>query len=770
MTMVLIIVIVILAAGLIGTVVYFMTRPGEVTPPPGEFEFSNLVLSAEEVDEGDSVTVSVDVTNTGETEITGPVTLLLNDVVAETKDVTLAADETETVTFTVVESAGTYEASIYDTTLTDTFTVIGAVAMPSFVEDNKLVFESGATYQWLDPHVSYYQYDYWIQWHSVEMLLWYEMENASKVIPWLAEDYAFSDDMLQCNLTLRQDITFQDGHPFNATAVWFSFNRLFIIDGTSATGVHGSQAAWMVQQLVDPDGNLFDAMGAAPSYNASWVQDVLDLNFVEILDSYKIRLNMQMATTQFLPILAGPWAAIISPWSTIEMDYEHGGWGTWDGNYTTYFGHMAGNGDTALNVPEDGWKVGTGAYYIDLVDPATYDIVLKAYTDYWGGPDNMNLPPEGKDRIETIEFIHEPSFSTRLLHLKAGTATGIQVPTDSIFQVVDRDRWIEDGVLESIVSGATMHGVYPQFTTWWLDFNTNVTNTDGSLKEWQPFADWRIRMAVACSVNMTHMNIYVNNRLGTLASNIVPPGTFPEGSYNTDVEPAFSYNLTRAEWLLNQSRDDPLTSATHPMHFYNGSEIPAGVVDNTFGTSYANAKVVELYVQTGADTFIQVLTTITDSLNAIANRLDMGIQFRVVIVPGGHQYTLASLHRIDGYVGGWICDYNHVLNWLQPMYVSTGTYPSWNLWNITKLDDLYAQALEADQQGNFTRLLEINDEMNTLANDLLPYMVWWYPTLQLARSNWLHGPLEPSETWEYGWYVNTNYGVDLWSNMYYEEP
>jgi ABC-type oligopeptide transport system substrate-binding subunit len=452
------------------------------------------------------------------------------------------------------------------------------------------------------------------------------------------------------------------------------------------------------------------------------------------------------------------------------MDYEHGDWGTWDGNYNTYFEHMAGNGDTALNVPEDGWMVGTGAYYIDSVDPATYDVVLKAYDDYWGGPDNMNLPPEGKERIETIEFIHEPSFATRLLHLKAGTATGIQVPTANIFQVVDRDRWIDDGVLESIVPGATMHGVYPQFTTWWLDFNTNVTNADGSFREWQPFADWRIRMAVACSANMTYLNIYVNNRLGTLASNVVPPGTFPPGSYNPDVEPAFSYNLTRSEELLNMSRDDPLASATHTMHFYNGSVIPAGVVDNTFGTSYDNAKIVELYVQSGADTFIEVLTTITDNLNAIADSLDMGIQFRVVIVPGGHQYTLASLHRIDGYVGGWICDYNHVLNWLQPMYVSTGTYPSWNLWNITELDDLYAQALQADQEGNFTRLLEINDEMNTLANEIVPYMVWWHPTLQLARSDWLHGPLEPSDAWKHGWYVNTNYGVDLWSNMYYEEP
>ncbi len=637
--------------------------------------------------------------------------------------------------------------------------VAEAPFIPSFIIENKLVHESGATYQWFDPHVSYYQYDYWIQWHSVETLLWYERENATKIIPWLAESYTVSDDRLHYTFTLRQDITFQDGSPFNATSVWFSFNRLFIIDGTSATGVHGSQAAWMLQQLVDPDGNLFRAMGADPTYDASWVQDVLDLNFVEILDSYKIRLNMQMATTQFLPIIAGPWAAIISPWSTIEMDYEYGGWGTWDGNYNTYFEHMAGNGDTALNIPEDGWMVGTGAYYVDSVDPATYDVVLKAYDNYWGGPDNMNLPPEGKNRLETIEFIHEPSFATRLLHLKAGTATGIQVPKANIFQVVDRDRWIDDGVLESIVPGAKMHGVYPQLTTWWLDFNTNVTNADGSFREWQPFADWRIRMAVACSVNMTYLNIHVNNRLGTLASNIVPPGTYPEGSYNPDVEPAFSYNLTRSEELLNMSRNDPLTSATHSMHFYNGSVIPAGVVDNTFGTGYNSAKIVELYVQSGADTFIEVLTTITDNLNALASRLDMGIQFRVVIVPGGHQYTLASLHRIDAYVGGWICDYNHVLNWLQPMYVSTGTYFSWNLWNITRLDSLYKEAVEADQQGNITRLLEINDEMNILANQILPYMVWWHPTIQLARSSLLKG-----------WYLNPVYGVDIWSAMYYEEP
>lgn len=759
MTAVLILAIVILTCGLIGTIVYFMTLPPAAPPAPAEFEFSNIELSADDVSEGESVTISINVKNTGEANVTGPVSLLLNGVLAETKEITLAANETKTVTFTVTKSAATYEVSFPGTTLTTTFTVTAVPTVPAFVTDNKLVYESGATYQWLDPHVSYYQYDYMTLWHSVEMLLWYEKENATKIIPWLAESYTVSDDGLHYNFTLRQGITFQDGTPFNATTVWFSLNRLLIIDGTSPTGVHGSQAAWMVQQLLNETlaygltGK--NSLGYLTDWNATFVQAVLDQNFVEILDTYKVRLNLMTATTQFLPIMAGPWAAIVSPASTINMDYVHGGWGTWDGNYTKYFEHMAGNGDTGLNLPEDGWKVGTGAYYVDSVHATTYKIVLKAYDDYWGGPDNINLPPTGKTRIGTIEYVYQPSFATRLLDLKAGTATAIGVPEANIFQVVDRETWIDDGILDSIVSGATVHGTFPTFNTWWIDFDTNITTIGGGLRDWQPFADRRIRMAVACSVNMTYMNIYVNNRLSILANNIIPPGTVPTGSYNPNVKPTFSFNLTRVEELLNASRDNPLTSFT----FYNGTTVPPGVVDNSFGPDFAHPKVVELYVQSGATTFIEVLTTITDNLNTIAKRLKMGIRFNVVIVPGGQQYTLASSHLIDAYMGGWIADYNHVINWLQPMYVSTGTYFSWNLWNITRLDDLYDEAVIADREGNTTGLLAINDEMNTLANQILPYMVWWHDTEYYTRSTWLQG-----------WYLNTNYGVDLYSAMYFEEP
>jgi ABC-type transport system substrate-binding protein len=758
-TAIFILIIVILIGSLVGVVWYYSTLPSPVTPPPGEFQFSDLTVEPDSVSEGGSVTVTVNVTNTAGVEITGTITLLVDNAKEDEESITLAGETSQIVTFTVTKDPGDYEVSIAGYDDTALFSV--QAGAPPFVADNKVVFETGATYQWLDPHVSYYQFDYWTLWHSVETLLWYEGDNATKIIPWLAEsidEITVGGEVTQYNLTLRQDITFQDGTPFNATAVWFSFNRILIIDGTSGDGLNpGSQAAWMVQQLLNAS-LAKGVSGDDQAYDEAWVKAVLDQEFVTIFDEYHVRLNLMTPTTQFYPIMAGPWAGIISPTSAIEMEYAaNPTWGTWDGNFTEYYVNMAGKGDTALVLPEDGWEIGTGAYYVESVEAtAPYTIVLKAYDDYWGGPDNMNLPPVGKPRIETIEYRYIPSFTTRLLDLRAGTATGIAVPTANIFQVVDRDMWIDDGILESIISGVVEHGPFSQFTTWWLDYNTNVTNPDGTLRDWQPFADWRIRMAVSSAVNMTDMNINVNNRLGIVASNIVPPGTFPPGSYNTDVEPTFSFNLTRAEELLNASRDDPLTSFT----FYeNGTAVPSGTIDNSFGPNFAFGKPIEFYVQSGADQFQAVLTQMADALNAICVDNDLGIKFSVVIVPGGQQYTLASAHYIDSYVGGWIADYNHVLNWLSPMYLSSGPYFSWNRWNLTALDTRYADALLADQAGDVDELLTLNDEMNTIANEALMYMVWWHPTLQFARSTWLQG-----------WSVNVNYGVDLWSTMYYEQP
>jgi ABC-type transport system substrate-binding protein len=587
-TLVLLIVAIILLAGLLGVTVYFMTRPPPQPSPAEVAIITGVVKDAKTNQTIAGATVSCG--NYRATSGLDGVYYLAVPVGNYTLTVTASGYQTYTATLQATE-ATTYTVNVFITP--------SPLPTPAFVTQNKLVYESGATYEWLDPHVSYYQYDYWILWHTVETLVWYNKSSPVDIIPWLAESITKINSTTY-EFKLRQGITFQDGTPFNATAVWFSFNRLFIIDGTSATGVHGSQAAWILQQLVDPNGELFTAMGGEPTYDEAWVKKVLDLNFVEIVDNYKIRLHLKVPTTQLMAILAGPWAAIISPTETVKKDYEYHKWPfaaeqqpTY--NYTKYFIRMAGLGDTYFNLPEQGWRFGTGPYYVESVDPTTYRIVLKAYANYWGGPNRMNLPPQGKQRIQTIEFLYQPSFTTRLLDLMQGQATAIAVAEADIYQVVHKDTWLNQGILKSIIPGVNAYEPVPTLNTWWLNFITNVTNPDGSYRDWQPFADWRFRMAVACSINMTYVNIYVNNKLSQLAYNIIPPGTVPEGSYNPNIKPKFHFNLTLVEELLRDAYLNPLKSATHEMYFYNGTRIPPGVVDNTF--SVDKPRVIEFYVQ-----------------------------------------------------------------------------------------------------------------------------------------------------------------------------
>lgn len=80
-----------------------------LTPP----QFANLVISPEQVKVGEQVTVSADITNSGEIPGNYTVTLRVNDADEETKTVTLGANETKTASFAVTGSnSGTYSISL----------------------------------------------------------------------------------------------------------------------------------------------------------------------------------------------------------------------------------------------------------------------------------------------------------------------------------------------------------------------------------------------------------------------------------------------------------------------------------------------------------------------------------------------------------------------------------------------------------------------------------------------------------------------------------
>ena len=107
-TVVILCVITIVAAGL--ACGYACGRKEAAT---AEFELSNLAISPTEVEIGQAVTVTVDVENVGEVAGTKTLTLKVDGVEVETRDVEVEGGKTETASFTLVPDAeGTYSIEI----------------------------------------------------------------------------------------------------------------------------------------------------------------------------------------------------------------------------------------------------------------------------------------------------------------------------------------------------------------------------------------------------------------------------------------------------------------------------------------------------------------------------------------------------------------------------------------------------------------------------------------------------------------------------------
>ena len=65
--------------------------------------------------------------------------------------------------------------------------------------------------------------------HTIEMHMFDQllaMDTSFKIYPWLATSWKLADDQKSYVFTLRKDVKFHDGTPFNAAAVKFSFDRI----------------------------------------------------------------------------------------------------------------------------------------------------------------------------------------------------------------------------------------------------------------------------------------------------------------------------------------------------------------------------------------------------------------------------------------------------------------------------------------------------------------------------------------------------------------
>jgi peptide/nickel transport system substrate-binding protein len=146
------------------------------------------------------------------------------------------------------------------------------------VEGGTLTYASGdAEPTCLDPHVGGNYPQALIAGQFLDSLV--SRDADGKIIPWLATDWSVADDNLSWDFTLKDDVTFTDGTPFNAEAVKVNVEHLKDPATQSSTG--------------------YLALGKVES--------------VDVVSDTVARFNLSAPDSALLESLSQPWVAIESP-------------------------------------------------------------------------------------------------------------------------------------------------------------------------------------------------------------------------------------------------------------------------------------------------------------------------------------------------------------------------------------------------------------------------------------------------------------------------
>ena len=662
-------------------------------------------------------------------------------------------------TTTTTTTGGTTTTTTGVTTTTTGGTTTGQAVPQS------MTYETLQTIQFLDPHVSYDIYGASIEQNIYEPLFWFNGTNGQDPIPWLAQNYTLSPDGKTMTVNLRSGIKFADGETLNSSDVYFSYNRLLVFDGSSPVG-HGTQASWIVQQLLNA--SLSTTLCAcSQTYGPSYTQAVLNENFVQITGPLSLTLHIMNPQGAVLYLLSNLWANIVAP--DFVMQHDISLWSASGSGYTLPYPTLSGNvtqqmdeyfndfqatcnakgcGATYLDSSTGGSLAGTGPYTIQSVDTSSNTIVMKANPNYWGGPFGKIHP-----KITTVTIKYVPDLTTREIDLQNAASSPsqamvIDVPPTNAYDVAQRTTWLNQGKLVSTIQGVSLYGPYTQYASYFIPLDTNVTNPfTGTFYKFQPFADLRLRLAFADSVNMTVMNQEYNNNIGQVANEVVPPGIPPSGAWNSSLKTAHSYNPDAVQSLLLDAMMHPLTS----FNLENGTAAPPGTFDNTFGCTSLNSngqcsnpvpQTVPLVYATGDTVDEQILNQIAGTINNVSTTYNMGLSVQVTPLPCGQMVSQAFAGQVYAWAEscfGWFDDYPWSMDFLGPILSPGGIYTAPGGWNTVEMGNLWAQAQAANAQGDAAGVASYTNQMENLATKQVMDICTFYPEIYMVMTSNVQG-------------------------------
>jgi ABC-type transport system substrate-binding protein len=630
-----------------------------------------------------------------------------------------------------------------------------------------ITYETVSTIQFLDPLVSYDIYGASVTQNVYEPLVWFAGTNGVNAVAWLAKNFSITNGGHTFTATLRSGVKFADGETLNSSDIYFSYNRLLVMDGSAPLG-HGTQASWIIQQLENK--SLSTTLCCSQTYGNAYVSAVLKQHFVSMPGPLKVRLNIMNSNAALLYLIGNLWANIEAPDYTMQHDlslWSQSGLGytlpfpTLSGNFTQmatqYFDDYSatcnagatpkGCAATYFDSSTAGSLGGTGPYTIKSVDTASNVVTLQKNSNYWGGP-NGTLQAQ----IPTVVYKYVPDQTTREIDLQNAASSGqamvIDVATTNIYDVASRTAWLNQHKLQSSLTGVSIYGPYTQYATYFIPLDTNVTNPfTGTYYSFQPFADLRFRQAVADAVDLNSINQQVNNNLGTVANELEPPGIPPTGAYNSSLKTTYDFSPGTVQNLLLDAMKHPLTH----FNYENGTAAPHGLFDNTFGCAqlggnnqcaHPSPQSFSLVYAQGDTVDQAILGQIAQTINNVSAVYNMGLQVNITPLPCGQMTTEAFSGQVYAWAEacfGWFDDYPWSLDFLGPILSPGGIYTAPGGWNLNQMGTYWNQAQAASAAGNQAGVVAATNKMAELSNRAVPAVWPFYPDIYMVMTSNVHG-------------------------------
>ena len=247
-------------------------------------------------------------------------------------------------------------------------------------DDGTFIFGAAGAPEMFDPFYATDGETFRVTRQMFEGLLGIEPGSA-EVVPELATEWTPNEDGTEWTFTLRDDVTFHDGEPFNAEAVCANFERMF--DQNEAGQVAGEYWGYVMGSFAnDPEGSLYQGC--------------------EATDEFEAVVTISGPTSGFPTMLTLESLSMQSPKALEEGD----------ANGIAAEGEGFSFPDYANN------PVGTGPFTFGKYDEANGTISLERNDDYWG------------DAAQVSELVFRviPDESTRRQELEAGSINGYDLP------------------------------------------------------------------------------------------------------------------------------------------------------------------------------------------------------------------------------------------------------------------------------------------------------------------------------------------------------